>query len=1409
MGESISASDIFNELAFEFAERIRHGERPSLSEYADRHPELADEIRDLFPTLVMIEQLRSGEDQLAERSTHAFAQVKSIPERLGDYRILREIGRGGMGVVYEAEQESLGRHVALKVLTRHRHLGPIQLIRFQREARAAALLHHTNIVPVFAVGADDDVHYYAMQYIHGRNLDSVLREVIRLRREADPEKAPPHDVSLDISVSLARGLLTDRFWVQPGVPDLRAVDSFQTASSGGTSAPAVARIDAEAPLAGGSSSSSSSSFGRNDTQYYRSVARLGVQAAEALAHAHGHGVVHRDIKPANLLLDLQGTIWVTDFGLARADGAEDLTTPGDVVGTLRYMAPERFQGKSDQRCDIYSLGISLYEMLTLKPAFTASHRVELMSSIVETEPTRPRQLDPLIPRDLETIVLKAIAKNPADRFSNAGEMARELSRFVEGRPIRSRRVTVPERLWRWSRRNPAVAILTLLAMFLTTVLAITSTTAALKFRDQRDAVRNEQRNTRAELGRSLLSQGRAMRLSREPGRRAQGLETLAKAARIASAGAAPTDLTEQLRDEVIATLAEIDERPVRTWPGLNLTAETAAFSFDDDRYVFVGKDGSIHLHRLTDKAEIQVLKSGQPAVLSWPVLIPGGRFLLVLSGSTQVHLWDLERRELFAAWPADVRGATYRPDGRQVAALRSNGELRVYDLAAMTETARCDLELDIPRRISNGQLALSGDGRYLALMRPETQDAWVYEVANGDVVLELEVPVARVHTTIALSRDAGLLAVTHDRAISVYDVANGERLAILQGHQSEGINAAFNPGGGLLASQCWDGMTRLWDPIRGRLVVALPGGFRGWAGSGSDLVVSRDRDLVLYQIARGEERRTIDCRMLSEQAGAALYGPARVEFSPDGQMIAMALRPEGVRIVRASDGAGLAHLPIGYCDEVLYLRDGSLLTCNNRGLCRWPVRRLPGDILRMGPPEPLEAIIPRAGFVHVGLASSADGRLIGISSQGRQGSLLLDLDHPWRRTWLVPQRWVSDLAISPDGRWVATNGTDLSRNNQVVKVWDGATGELQVELPAEQSHVAFSPDGQWLAMNGSSHYRFFKAGTWSPGPEINCGVQQGPMRMAFHPSSRIAALVDTSQAAVRVVEVETGRTIALFESPDESNLYCLVFSPDGRFLATAHTDQRVDLWDLSTIRGRLEEFNLAAGLPDIFRGRALAGDDHRIDRIEVAGADPAGLRLLAARFTLRQAGLAVRGLVDSALADPQELSVRAGLWDRLGQWRLAVNDYRKSLARRPEVAIAANNLAWCLVSAPGRGDVDEAVGWARKAVEMVPGSINYRNTLGAALYRAGRFAEAAGELERNLAGNNDASGYDCVFLAMCRERLGQTEPARNALDRARKWRDSANRASPAVAAEFHSLLREATAVVDRPLPELPSNVFDR
>src|SRR6266542_4037757 len=312
-------------LAEEFAQRCRLGERPSLSEYTQNYPHLADEIRDVFPALQILEELKPGPAELSAPFAN-LAQADARPCLLGEYRLLREIGRGGMGVVYEAVQESLGRHVALKVLPGGALGGPSHLERFKREARAAGRLHHTNIVPVFGTGECDGVHFYAMQFIPGQGLDRVLHDLRQLRQR-------------HLNGSAAWGLcpsVTDRASNNPSPqPPLRFGEG-----AGGRGCQTVSGLT-----------------GVSEGTYYRSVARVGLQVAEALAYAHRQGVLHRDIKPSNLLLDPQGTTWVTDFGLAKADDAEGLTDTGDFVGTLRYMAPERFGGVSLPQGDVYSLGL--------------------------------------------------------------------------------------------------------------------------------------------------------------------------------------------------------------------------------------------------------------------------------------------------------------------------------------------------------------------------------------------------------------------------------------------------------------------------------------------------------------------------------------------------------------------------------------------------------------------------------------------------------------------------------------------------------------------------------------------------------------------------------------------------------------------------------------------------------------------------------------------------------------------------------------------------------------------------------------------------------------------------------------------------------------------------------------------
>ena len=513
--------DLLDRLADEFAARFRRGERPALKEYTDRYPELADDIRELFPAMVKVE--------LAEELRHQDEEIENSrisnrpPKQIGDYRVLRELGRGGMGVVYEAEQISLGRRVALKVLPRQASGDRMIRERFRREARAAARLHHTNIVPVYEVGQDGDVRFYAMQFIEGQSLDLVITELRRLREQSRPEPKiraasegqpiPPRGENSnggkggrimgdEFEVSaVVRSILSGRFdavdWL-PERPDASksnlssavrrglttqagtgverrpsesdpALQATELDSTPGGDTNDSAQVCRPAPVMSSSApSSSSSAILPGGTQLssvesghhklFRSLAQIGRQVAAGLAYAHARGIVHRDIKPSNLLLDTEGVVWITDFGLAKADD-EELTQSGDILGTIRYMAPERFRGEGNAWADVYALGLTLYELLTLRPGFESADRLSMIEQIKTEEPPRPRAIDPRIPLDLETIVLKAIEKDPKARYQSADALGEDLRRFLADEPIRARPVSTMERYWRLARRNPGVAAL--------------------------------------------------------------------------------------------------------------------------------------------------------------------------------------------------------------------------------------------------------------------------------------------------------------------------------------------------------------------------------------------------------------------------------------------------------------------------------------------------------------------------------------------------------------------------------------------------------------------------------------------------------------------------------------------------------------------------------------------------------------------------------------------------------------------------------------------------------------------------------------------------------------------------------------------------------------------------------------
>jgi eukaryotic-like serine/threonine-protein kinase len=755
-------------LAEEFLERKRRGEQPTLREYVERYPERADDIRDLFPALLMMEDL--GESSAGTTGSLAAdngAAVGVRLQRLGDYRILREIGRGGMGVVYEAEQESLGRRVALKVLSSGSLLDPKQVRRFEREAKAAARLHHTNIVPVFGVGHQDGHHYFVMQFIAGLGLDLVLEDLRRLRRVksvAGPEGAAASAASRITGLTaagVARSLVTGRFPADGPLADGSVTEPCDDAGAPPDAHPPLVSLtwpladSASAILAGSSGLSASSD---PDRQFYRSIARIGIQVAEALEYANRRGILHRDVKPSNLLLDNRGNVWVADFGLAKTAEADDLTHTGDILGTIRYMAPERFSGHCDARSDVYSLGLTLYELVALRPAYEASERHALMDRVLHEEPERLKKRTPGVPRDLETIIAKATARDPGARYATAAALAEDLRRFVEDRPIRARRISAAERLARWCRRNKILAASISVAA---ASLVIALVLALVHVKRQGEA---NQRISRL-----------ASDLRKESG--------------------ALTDERAHLK----TALAESNRRLAM----LDLERGRTAFN-----------EGQVGVGLLWTVESLRMAAESRDAT---------GRHV-ALANLSAWRRHHLEPKQVFSHDSTTVGAVAFSPDGRSILTASWGGTVRLWDAA----TGRLLAE-PLPDAVSLSCAAFSPDGKAIVTGSWATNTARLWDAANGrslgpPLVHSNSVnSVAFSVNSVAFSPDGrSILTGSWDGTARLWDAASkrpvGQALKHAGG-RSKGLSVAFSSDGKtILTGGHWDGTARLWDAATGRPV---------------------------------------------------------------------------------------------------------------------------------------------------------------------------------------------------------------------------------------------------------------------------------------------------------------------------------------------------------------------------------------------------------------------------------------------------------------------------------------------------------------------------------------------------------------------------------------------------------------
>jgi serine/threonine protein kinase/WD40 repeat protein len=1252
MSSSSADRNPVDRLAEEFAARYRQGERPSLTDYVARCPEHADEIREVFPALVIMEQLKpAAPDATGALADHSAPAEGRTPERLGDYRILREVGRGGMGVVYEAEQVSLGRHVALKVLPAHALLNPTHLERFRREARAAAQLHHTNIVPVFGVGEEGGVHFYAMQFIRGEGLDRVLHDLRRLRdARGGPAGADRADAAVPSEPSVAQGLLAGQFAPPP------AVGAGGAGRDAGSTA--TARVEPQP--------STVLSAAGSDTAYSRSVARVGLQAAEALAYAHRQGVLHRDVKPSNLLLDAQGAVWITDFGLAKAEGADELTQAGDIVGTIRFMAPERFDGRSLPQSDVYSLGLTLYEMLTLRPAFEDGNKARLVEKVLHEPPAPPRKLDPHIPRDLETVVLKCLAKDPAERYASAEAVAEDLRRFLADRPIWARRAGPWERLWRWCRRNPAVAGLTGLVLGLLVMVAVGGVVLSLRLREalgqaegDRDRAQGAERAARMKEAEALVEQARGIRSSRRPGQRFEALAALDKAAAIGRELGLPPKWFDRLRNEAIAALALPDLHITHAWPGVPPGTESVALSHDFTLYARINKQGACSIRRVADDVEIARLKElGEPASATFAA---GGRLLRVANrvanNSGRSQLWDLSGGKAVPLLDEQHTWASFlRPDGRLIAFRHPNGSISsIY----ATDTKRRHL-LRPPGIPNAGNLCLHPTAPIMATCSYASNLLQMRDLKSGNVLVTIPLP-WRGSAGSCWSPDGRTLAVAEGDGgrvhLYAFDAA-APRLhlaRVLHSQSNGGTVIRFNPAGDRVAAVGWTEVVELFDVFTGRLLFSIP--------------QSCDHLSLAFDLT-GRRLGAARVGIHGDQVGLWAVADAREyrALGHDGHRrhrngdYLPALHPGG-RLVAAAYEGGLAMLDLMTGRELMFVKvpggvssanfddAGTLLTAGPGGPLRWPVRPDPAGSgrLTVGPPQRLPSP-PNARTIR----ASRDGKVIALATYG-SGGWVLHPNHPQPRC-VEPFSRLFYTDVSPDGRHV-TFGGHLPQ----VNVYDMKTARLVFKAPTEGgSYGRFSRDGRWLVTDDGGR-RAYRVGTWEPGPRLAPGT---PWDVS--PDSRLVAL-GMRDGVIRLVELATGRELAWLEDP-EQRAGRAAFTPDGTRLVVS-TEDGPRVWDLRLIRKGLTRLGLDWDAPPYPEAADGVPSPLEVTILGTLPPDPTQLNNRAWRLATGpgdqrdpvQALKLIQQALELRLGDGTFLNTLGVIQYRNGQYAAAVATLEKSL----------------------------------------------------------------------------------------------------------------------------------------------------
>jgi WD40 repeat protein len=1118
---------IFNE----FLIRGRCGEPPTLDEFLGRFPEHSEILRAQIELHRAVMGSRAGAAvslllPLTTPEVRDDSASQAHPVVPG-YEVLGEVGRGGMGVIYKARQQSLNRLVALKMISAGVHAGSAERARLNTEAAAAARLRHPNVVQIYEVGSAAGLPYLALEWMDGGSLAQAL---------------------------------------------------------GGR------------PLAP------------------RAAAELVGLLARAVQAAHEQGVVHRDLKPANILFTGAGVPKVADFGLAKDIGAGvGQTTSATVLGTPSYMAPEQAAGRSKHAgpsCDIYALGAILYECLTGSPPFRGATPLETLDLVRSREPELPSRLRPGLPRDLVTVCLKAMAREPARRYPSAAAFADDLERFLADRPVTARPVRRWEQGWRWCRRNPALAGALGLALLLLLAVAGVSSLAAWR-------LNKAQTETSAQLWESLREQAHARSLSRLPGRREESLGALSRAAALRPA--------PELRDDAIACLALLDFRAVKELPPLPTADSRVAFDRSLDHYTFADAQGDLIVCRGEDGQEVARL-AGVGKGADRFFLSPDGRWLVVChrtppspSGTWGVWDWRTGRRlfDRIYHWPfTNVSG--FSPDGQQFFFKSLMGPLVEYDVPTGQVVWRSNIKATgLAIHPTRPLLALVTEGRVDLV--PRTGEK------AGTPTQSVVVPGQAAEPV--WSPDGRYLAVPSSNGrVYLWD-GSGELWGSVNCDQESPLQAFFHPELELLATTAWelspDKLTRLWDLHGGREELTLPGRLLGFSADGRRLILRNGEHLAVWEML------TPACRVLgasrAQAGGRENLAVLSVDYSPDGRLLATAAT-DGVRLWDPATGHEVGNLPeADGLQEALFDPDGSgLWRFQRKCSAFWPVRTTDGPAapeFQVGPPrafilgptdsdprvkkaETAVAAVPRRkqGFLNF----TPTWAEIGQAAWDGPGHRLAAVDNRFHRVLIFDRQQLAGpprLFINPDAapdddwanrdvlvlrhpfvRWV-----DLSRDGsrvvtgteggEGVVIWDAATGERLRELPVPgPAFVRVSPDGEHLVTAEGNTYRSWHVGDGAPGPTFTTQGMEGVTgRVAFSPDGRLLAVVH-DRRLVKLLDAVTFAELATLRAASPQPITWLCFRPDGAQLAVATAYRQVHLWDVHGVRRRLAAMRLDWGL---------------------------------------------------------------------------------------------------------------------------------------------------------------------------------------------------------------------------------------